>query len=193
MGRSSVRSWAFGLLTVALLLEIGWIAMHVSRPIGALVRPLLFTGGFVVVALTRGRYDWVGLLGRLVVAGAFLSALWGRFGNWPGFVRYAGVVNSFLPSEVIPAVAVVATVTECALCAAMLLGIMTRWAAAGSAVLLFLFATAMTASGLSQAEWAVYVLSAGAFALATIDASFVSVDRLLASTRQPLARDRSAA
>jgi hypothetical protein len=41
----------------------------------------------------------------------------------------------------------------------------------------------MTISGLSQAEWAVYVLSAGAFALTTTDASLLSVDRLMAPTK----------
>ena len=185
MERAFVRSAACGLLWVALIAEAVWILLNVSRPIGELARPLVFTGGFLLVAVDRGRTGWFGLLGRLVVAGAFLSALPGRFSNWPGFVRYAELVNSFLPKEVIPTVAAVATALECVLCAAILLGFKTRWAAAGSAVLLFFFATAMTISGLSQAEWAVYVLSAGAFALATIDASFVSVGRLLAAPREP--------
>jgi uncharacterized membrane protein YphA (DoxX/SURF4 family) len=170
-------------LWVALIAEAVWIVLNVSRPIGGLTRPLLFTCGFLLVAVGRGKAGWIGLLGRLVIAGAFLSALPGRFSNWPGFVRYAGRVNSFLPQEIIPPVAAVATALECVLCAAILLGFKTRWAAAGSSALLFLFATAMTVSGLSQAEWAVYVLSAGAFALATIDASFLSVDRLLAAPR----------
>jgi uncharacterized membrane protein YphA (DoxX/SURF4 family) len=186
MERSFLRSAAFGLLWVALIAEAVWIVLNVSRPIGELARPLIFTGGFLLVAAGRGTTGWIGLLGRLVVAGAFLSALPGRFSNWPGFVRFAGNVNSFLPQEVVPAVAVVATVMECVLCAAILLGIKTRWSAVGSGVLLFFFATAMAISGLSQAEWAVYVLSAGAFALATIDASFLSVDRLLASPRGPI-------
>ena len=41
----------------------------------------------------------------------------------------------------------------------------------------------MTISGLSQAEWAVYVLSAGALALSTTDASLLSVDSVIASAR----------
>jgi hypothetical protein len=63
----------------------------------------------------------------------------------------------------------------------MLSGIKVRWAAGGSAGLLFLFATAMTISGLPQASWAVYVLSAAAFALTTTDASLFSVDSLMTS------------
>ena len=124
---------------------------------------------------------------RLIVAGAFLTALTSRAGNWDGFVRYTARVNSFLPHEVIPAVAVLATIIECVLCPSMLFGINTRWAARGSAALLFLFATAMTISGLSQAEWAVYVLSAGALALSTTDASLLSVDSVIASARAPKA------
>ena len=41
-------------------------------------------------------------------------------------------------------------------------------------------------SGLSQAGWAVYVLSAGALVLATTDASLLSVDSLIASIREPV-------
>jgi hypothetical protein len=43
----------------------------------------------------------------------------------------------------------------------------------------------MTISGLSQASWAVYVLSAGAAALTTADASLLSVDSVLASRVMP--------
>jgi uncharacterized membrane protein YphA (DoxX/SURF4 family) len=111
-----------------------------------------------------------------------MTALLERPGDWNRFVRYTARVNSFLPYRMIPTLAILATALECILCAAILFGIKTRWAAGGSAVLLFFFATAMTISGLSQAEWAVYVLSAGAFALTTTDASLLSVDRLMAPT-----------
>ena len=149
--QSRVTAVAFGLLWVALIIQIGWTIFYASRPIGALTRPLIFTCGFLLVALTRGRIRWIALLGRLIVGGAFLSALMERPGDWGRFVQYTGLVNSFLPHEVIPTVAVLATVVESVLCAAILLGIKTRWAAGGSFVLLCLFATAMTISGLSQA------------------------------------------
>jgi len=166
------------LLWIALVVQIGWTVQHVSLPASRLQRPVIFTAAMLILAITRGRVGWSALLARLVVGSAFLMALLDRFSDFAGFVRYTGRVNSFLPPEVIPAVAVLATVCECALCVTMLLGIKTRWAAGGSAVLLCLFATAMTISGLSQASWAVYVLSAGALALATTDASLLSVDRV---------------
>jgi hypothetical protein len=43
----------------------------------------------------------------------------------------------------------------------------------------FLFATSMVISGLSQFEWAVYVLAAGAFMLATVDATLLSIDSIM--------------
>lgn len=187
MEQSRLATVAFGLLWVALIIQTAWTIFYASWTIAALTRPLIFTCGFLLVALTRGRIRWIALLGRLIVAGAFLTALMNRPGNWDGFVRYTARVNSFLPHEVIPAVAVLATIIECVLCTSMLFGINTRWAARGSAALLFLFATAMTISGLSQAEWAVYVLSAGALALSTTDASLLSVDSVIASARAPKA------
>lgn len=77
--------------------------------------------------------------------------------------------TSLLPRGVIPAVAVVATILESAFGLAMLLGISIPNAAIGSAALLFLFATAMTISGLSQFAYSVYLMSAGALFLAAID------------------------
>jgi hypothetical protein len=61
----------------------------------------------------------------------------------------------------------------------MLLGIRERLAAIGSALLLFGFATAMVLSGLSQLQYGVYLMSVAAWALATVDASALSVDALL--------------
>ena len=48
----------------------------------------------------------------------------------------------------------------------------------GSAVLLFLFATAMTIAGRSQFMNAVYLMCVGALALAIVNASLLSVDAL---------------
>lgn len=96
-----------------------------------------------------------------------------------GFVRYTGRALSFMPSESIWLLAVAATVCEVSLCTAMFVGIKTRWASAGSAILLFMFATSMVISGLSQFEWAVYVLAAGALMLATVDATRLSLDSIV--------------
>lgn len=188
------RRLAFGLLWVAILFQLRWTIVNSSRPFDRLALSLVFTGGMLPFALTWGRFRLGALLARLVVGGAFLKALVERVGDYGGFVRYAARVNSFLPSEVIPTIAAAATVCECVLCLGMLFGIRTRWVAGGSAVLLCLFATAMTISGLSQASWAVWVLSAGAFALATTDGALLSIDNLMAAnkglrTAKPAAHD----
>jgi hypothetical protein len=60
----------------------------------------------------------------------------------------------------------------------MLLGAQARLASIGSALLFFTFATAMVLSGLSQFQYGVYLMSVTAWALATVDASALSVDAL---------------
>jgi hypothetical protein len=45
--------------------------------------------------------------------------------------------------------------------------------------LLFMFASSMVISELSQFDWAVYVLAAGAFMLATVDATLLSIDSIV--------------
>ena len=100
---------------------------------------------------------------------------WGDFGH---FIVYTGQVNSFVPASTISMLAVLATIGESACAIALLLGFRIRWSALVSAGLLFLFATAMTISGLSQFSYGVYAMSAGAWALSTVDASCISVDSL---------------
>jgi uncharacterized membrane protein YphA (DoxX/SURF4 family) len=87
-------------------------------------------------------------------------------------------VLSFMPSNSVPFLALIATACEVSLCVAMFLGFKTRWASAGSAILLFMFATSMVVSGLSQFGWAVYVLAAGALTLTTVDATLLSIDSI---------------
>src|SRR6185436_14412834 len=106
-------------------------------------------------------------------------ALWNRFDDFSRFVRYAGSVLSFMPPNAVPILAVIASACEVGLCVAMFFGFKTHWASAGSAILLFMFASSMVISGLSQFEWAVYVLAAGAFMLTTVDATFLSVDSIM--------------
>jgi uncharacterized membrane protein YphA (DoxX/SURF4 family) len=133
----------------------------------------------------------------MLIAIAFLQAVGDRFGFFGGpgtpgvswgdfahFIAYTGVVNSFLPHAVIPTLAVLATIAEITCGLTMLLGISIRYAAIGSAILLFAFATAMTISRLSQFSYGVYLMCAGALALATIDTSLLSVDALINSRKQ---------
>jgi uncharacterized membrane protein YphA (DoxX/SURF4 family) len=117
---------------------------------------------------------------RIAVGAAFLSAVASRFGLWDGtldlkhfakFIEYAAEVNSFLPSAVIPWVAVLATVCETSLGILLIVGLWPRWVSLGSAVLLALFGTAMAISfGLkSPMDYSVFSAS-GASVLLALDA-----------------------
>lgn len=196
----SVRLWLFVLLWLALVAQIVWIALqhfrwHVSWI--SMWYPIVFMLPCLAVALTRGRVRWIASVLRILIALAFLQAVADRFGllgppGTPGvawgtfarFIHYTGIVNSFLPKALIPALAVLATICETVFGLTMLLGIRIRWAAAGSAALLFLFATAMTISRLSQFSYGVYMMCAGAAFLSVTDASFLSFDAAFGSKRK---------
>jgi len=113
---------------------------------------------------------------RIALGAAFLSAvadrfgLWGKYGGWrtfANFEKYTAQVNSFMPTPMIPFLAWAATVAELCFGIALIFGIWTRWVARGSAVLLFLFGTAMAISfGIkSPLDYSVFSASAGAFLL----------------------------
>lgn len=120
------------------------------------------------------------LLPRLALGITLLSAVADRFGIWgpPGagtvswgdwtyFVAYTAKVNSFLPSSLAPALAVIATAAEGLLGIALILGIFRRPVAIASAVLFALFAGAMTLSFGVKAplDYSVFVDFAAAFIL----------------------------
>jgi putative oxidoreductase len=185
----------FLLLWLALIAQIAWVLvrhLHSHVPLAPLWYPLTFVISCLLLALTNGRVRWIAALLRVLIALAFLQAVGDRFGLFgapgtPGvawgdfahFIAYAGKVNSFLPHALIPTQAVLATIAEIGFGLTMLLGLNIRSVAIGSAILLFLFATAMTISGLSQFAYGVYLMCAGALSLATIDASLLSVDALI--------------
>jgi putative oxidoreductase len=123
------------------------------------------------------------IYGRIALGAAFLSAvadrfgLWGAYGNphvawgdFAHFTHYAGMVNSFLPARMIPLVAWAATAAETAFGLGLILGIYKRVMTLGSAVLLLLFALAMTISFGVKAplDYSVFGASAGAFLLFAI-------------------------
>lgn len=154
--------------------------------------PLVFVIACLLLACTNGSVRWIAAILRLPIGLAFLQAVGDRFGLFGGpgtpgvswgdfshFIAYTGQVNSFMPHAISPSLAVLATICEVTFGLTMLLGVRIRYMAIGSASLLFLFATAMTISGLSQFSYGVYLMSAGALSLATIDASFLSIDALL--------------
>ena len=158
--------------------------------------PVIFTPFAVALALTKGRVPWVATSVRLIIGIAFLENVIDRlgfigppgapgvsWGDFAHFVAYTAQVNAFAPAELIPALAVLATIAEGTFALTMLLGIRVRLAAIGSALLLFVFASAMVMSELSEMQYGVYLMSATAWALATVNASALSVDVLLPRSR----------
>lgn len=114
---------------------------------------------------------------RIALGAAFLSGIMSRFGWWGSgigygnfhnFVVYTAQVNSFMPKSTILFLAWAATAFEFAFGVALLLGLWTRIAAFGSAVLLALFGTAMAISfGIkSPLDYSVFSASAAALLLA---------------------------
>src|SRR5262250_2141641 len=128
------------------------------------------------VARTASWERLVILYVRIALGSAFLSpvadrfGLWGKhatWGNFATFTRYVAQVNSFMPAFTIPFLAWAATAAETALGILLILGIWPRRVAVGSAILLFLFGTAMAISfGIkSPLDYSVFSASAGALLL----------------------------
>jgi uncharacterized membrane protein YphA (DoxX/SURF4 family) len=118
---------------------------------------------------------------RIALGAAFLSAvadrfgLWGKHGDWKNFAtftEYTAQVNSFMPAFTIPFLAWTATVAEILLGIALIAGLRLKWAAFGSAILLFLFGTAMAISfGIkSPLDYSVFSASGGALLLGIYEA-----------------------
>ena len=109
---------------------------------------------------------------RLALGAGLLSAVadrlgwWGApgqshviWGNWDNFVAYTRQVNSFLPSDLAPLLALLATLAEVVIGSGLVLGIKTRQAAWGASLLTLAFALAMTISfgpksALDSSVWA---------------------------------------
>ena len=153
--------------------------------------PVIFTPVAAALALTTGRLRWVATIARLLIGVAFVENVIDRlgfigppgapgvsWGDFQHFIAYTAQVNAFAPAAIVPALAVLATIAEGTFGVTMLLGVRVWLASVGSALLLFTFATAMVLSGLSQFQYGVYLMSIAAWALATVDASALSVDSL---------------
>jgi uncharacterized membrane protein YphA (DoxX/SURF4 family) len=134
---------------------------------------------------------------RFALGLSFLSAVadcfgwWGAFGQpnvaWGDFARFAaytGKLNWFLPSAMIPALAVVATCAEVLLGLLLVAGWHTRIAVLCSAILLMTFGLTMTlALGVkSPLNSSVFSAAAGSVLLATCPAFPFSVDEIREST-----------
>jgi uncharacterized membrane protein YphA (DoxX/SURF4 family) len=120
---------------------------------------------------------------RVALAAAFLSAVADRFGLWGPFgtpnvawgefgrfVAYVGKLNWFVPEGLWPPAAWLSTAAELSLGLLLLVGLWTRVAAVLSALLLLVFALAMTVALGPEAPLAfsVWSASAGAALLATL-------------------------
>jgi uncharacterized membrane protein YphA (DoxX/SURF4 family) len=127
---------------------------------------------------------------RVALGAAFLSAIADRFGLWGAsgkpnvawgdfahFTQYVGLVNSFLPARVIPAVAWIDTIAETGFGVGLILGMYKRLMTLGSAVLLLSFALAMAISFGIKAplDYSVFGASAAAFLLFAIQQSLKSL------------------
>ena len=183
---------AFVAMWVLIAVQVIWTIYFCVRTRPAfsnIYYPVIFTPFAVALALTKGRVPWVATSVRLIIGIAFLENVIDRlgfigppgapgvsWGDFAHFVAYTAQVNAFAPAELIPALAVLATIAEGTFALTMLLGIRVRLAAIGSALLLFVFASAMVMSGLSEMQYGVYLMSATAWALATVNASALSVD-----------------
>jgi putative oxidoreductase len=103
------------------------------------------------------------------------------WGDWEHFFTYARQVMSFLPGSIIPALAILASVSEGVFGLLLLLGLFTRFAAIGSGILSFCFAVAMAISfGIdSPLGYSVFTLSAASFVLAGLPGYAWSLDNLI--------------
>lgn len=137
----------------------------------------------------RNQSNLVGLGMRVALAAGFLSAvasrlgLWGkRSSGWTNFVNYTADVNSFLPRGWASSLAVASTVAEASLGVLLMLGLLTRFAAWGAAVLTMTFGIAMAYSfGVKEPlDYSVFVCSAGAALLGSMPQNPWSLDQILA-------------
>ncbi|MEP7064914.1 MAG: hypothetical protein ABI889_02665 [Gemmatimonadota bacterium] len=191
----STRKAAFVALWAMVVVQTIWTLYHwLSTHPGfwSIYYPVIFTPFAAALAITRGRVRWVATSVRALVGLAFLENVIDRlgfvgppgapgvsWGDFPHFIAYTAQVNAFAPASLIPALAVLATIAEGTFGVTMLFGIRVRLAALGSALLLFVFASAMVLSGLSQLEYGVYLMSIACWSMTTIDASALSVDGLM--------------
>jgi hypothetical protein len=191
------RGTAFVVLGLALVAQIIWTAydvLHAHPPFADIYYPVIFTPAAAVLALTRGRVRWWPIVPRLLIAAGFLEnvadrlgllgppgAPWISWGDFHHFIAYTAQVNAFAPAALVPALAVLATIGEGTCGLAMLLGLRVSLAATASALLLFVFATAMVLSGLSQFQYSVYLMAVTAWTLATLDPA----ERPVASGQRP--------
>lgn len=134
------------------------------------------------------KQDIATLLLRIALASGLLSAVasrlnfWGKQSSgWQNFLSYTEQVNSFVPKNFIPAIAVTSSILELIFGLMLLIGYQTSYVAYGSALLTLLFSIAMTYSfGIKEPlDYSVFAFSAGALLLATLHSYKWSTDQFL--------------
>jgi uncharacterized membrane protein YphA (DoxX/SURF4 family) len=138
---------------------------------------------------------------RLALAITMLSAVADRFGiwgapgsagvawgNWDSFVAYTAQVNSFMPPQLAPSLALLATAAEIILSMLLIIGYQTKWAALGTGLLMTAFALAFCISfGIKTAlDYSVFVDSAAGFLLYALPHYKWSLDEYLAKAKRGL-------
>lgn len=103
------------------------------------------------------------------------------WGNWQSFLDYTGVLNPWIPTILIPFLAILATVAEALFGICVLIGLKTEFFAKLSGILLLIFALAMTFSLSIKAplDYSVFAASGAAFALSTMKTKFLELDVLI--------------
>ncbi len=180
-------------LWLALITQIAWMAgqwVSGDGPGDRSFYDAVIIAAFVGLALAHGRVRWLNAGLRILVGLTFLGSVADRFGllgaagaagvswgDFDHFIAYTRSVNAFLPASWASTLAVVATIGESILGAMLIIGLRTRLAAVGAALLLLVFGSAMVVSlGIgAQFDYAVAVLAAGSWFLATVDSNALAV------------------
>lgn len=128
------------------------------------------------------------LLLRIALSATFLSAVasrlgfWGsQSGGWKSFLEYTSEVCAWASNNLIPVLALCATILEAVFALLLLIGYKTKWVAIGASILTMGFAISMTYSmGLKEPlDYSVFVFSAAAFLLSDMKEYKWSIDEYL--------------
>ena len=176
---------AAALLAGAVLLQM-WYEFEVFRK-EPITFEYLLRFGAIAIALaalaTYARAPMVNSAIRVVIALDFLYSIADRFGvlgpyhtvgvswgSWKNFVYYTHVLNGFLPAAAAPYLAAAATFLEGGLAVCLIFGILPRIASLTAAALLTTYIITMSATSgfLSQFDFAVLLLAAAAFFVASV-------------------------
>ena len=132
---------------------------------------------------------------RVAISFGFISAVADRFGYWPkeisawyswdAFLEYTALINPFAPESLIPALGIIATITEVIFACCLIIGFKTELFAKLSGFLILSFALAMASStGIKGVfDYSVLATSAGGFALSTMKDKYFELDVLLKKSK----------